>query len=364
MAKRNKISLIGGGNIGGTLAHLAALKELGDVLLFDVVEGLPQGKSLDLAESSPIEGFDAKMTGTNSYEDLRDSDVIIVTAGVARKPGMSRDDLLNINTSIISTVAENIKKYSPNAFVIVITNPLDAMVWVMREVSGLPANKVVGMAGVLDTARFRYFLAEEFNVSIEDVTAFVQGGHVDTMVPLTRYSTVAGIPIPDLVQMGWTTQEKLDKIVQRTRDGGAEIVGLLKTGSAFYAPASAAIQMAESYLKDKRRLLPDLGYWYAPDGRTADQQTLFEQVEIKPQSIEWLFAQSFGRKFRVSLDNLTGEGGNGTTFKDNVFAQVQRYFSGEAKLPRDAALFIEYICMCVRGGKRLQSDEFIRELLD
>ncbi len=260
MPNRNKIALVGAGNIGGTLAHLAGLKELGDIILFDVVEGVPQGKALDLAESSPIEDFDANLKGANDYKDITGADVVIVTAGIARKPGMSRDDLVNTNTGIIKTVAAGIKQHAPNAFVIVITNPLDAMVWVMREASGLPHKKVIGMAGVLDSARFRYFLAEEFKVSVEDVTAFVLGGHGDTMVPLVRYSTVAGIPLPDLVKKGWTTQEKLDKIVQRTRDGGAEIVGLLKTGSAFYAPASAAIQMAESYLKDKRRVLPCAAY--------------------------------------------------------------------------------------------------------
>ncbi|MBM3597975.1 MAG: malate dehydrogenase [Alphaproteobacteria bacterium] len=253
---RNKIALIGAGNIGGTLALLAGLKELGDIALFDVVEGVPQGKALDLAQLSPVEGFDAKLAGTQGYEAIAGADVCIVTAGVARKPGMSRDDLIGINTKVIGQVAAGIKAHAPNAFVIVITNPLDVMVWVMREESGLPPNKVVGMAGVLDSARFRYFLAEEFKVSVEDVTAFVLGGHGDTMVPLTRYSTVAGIPVPDLIKMGWSTQERIDKIVQRTRDGGAEIVGLLKTGSAFYAPAAAAIQMAESYLKDKKRLLP------------------------------------------------------------------------------------------------------------
>ncbi len=253
---RNKIALVGAGNIGGTLAHLVGLKELGDVVLLDINEGVPQGKSLDIAESAPVENFDGSFTGTQDYKDIAGADVVIVTAGIARKPGMSRDDLLNINTGIISTVAEGIKKHAPNAFVIVITNPLDAMVWVMREKTGFPANKVVGMAGVLDSARFRYFLAEEFKVSVEDVTAFVLGGHGDTMVPSVRYSTVAGIPLPDLIKMGWTTQERLDKIVQRTRDGGAEIVGLLKTGSAFYAPASSAIAMAESYLKDKKRVLP------------------------------------------------------------------------------------------------------------
>jgi len=253
---RKKIALIGGGNIGGTLALLAGLKDLGDIVIFDINEGLPQGKSLDIAQLSAIEGFDSALSGTQNYEDIKGADVIIVTAGVARKPGMSRDDLIGINTSVMKSVGEGIKKNAPNAFVIVITNPLDAMVWVLQQASGLPANKVVGMAGVLDSARFRYFLAEEFGVSVEDITTFVLGGHGDTMVPLARYSTVAGIPLPDLVAMGWTTQEKLDKIIQRTRDGGAEIVALLKTGSAFYAPASAAIQMAESYLKDKKRILP------------------------------------------------------------------------------------------------------------
>jgi len=257
---RNKIALIGGGNIGGTLAHLAGLKDLGDVVVFDIMKGVPQGKSLDLAQSSPIEGFDANLKGTQSYAGIKGADVIIVTAGVPRKPGMSRDDLLGINTSVMKQVGEGIKKNAPNAFVICITNPLDAMVWALREASGLPHNMVVGMAGVLDSARFRYFLAEEFKVSVEDVTAFVLGGHGDTMVPLTRYSTVAGIPLPDLIKMGWTTKEKLDKIVQRTRDGGAEIVGLLGNGSAYYAPAAAGIAMAESYLKDKKRVLPCAAY--------------------------------------------------------------------------------------------------------
>jgi malate dehydrogenase len=242
--------------IGGTLAHLAGLKELGDVVLFDIAEGTPQGKGLDIAESSPVDGFDAKFTGANDYAAIEGADVVIVTAGVPRKPGMSRDDLLGINLKVMEQVGAGIKKYAPEAFVICITNPLDAMVWALQKFSGLPAHKVVGMAGVLDSARFRYFLSEEFNVSVEDVTAFVLGGHGDSMVPLARYSTVAGIPLPDLVKMGWTSQEKLDKIIQRTRDGGAEIVGLLKTGSAFYAPASSAIQMAESYLKDKKRVLP------------------------------------------------------------------------------------------------------------
>ncbi|MEM6781307.1 MAG: malate dehydrogenase [Pseudomonadota bacterium] len=253
---RNKIGLVGAGMIGGTLAHLIGLKELGDIALVDIAEGIPQGKGLDLAESSPVEGFDAAYHGSNNYDVLEGSDVVIVTAGVPRKPGMSRDDLIGINTGIIQTVGENIKKHAPDAFVIVITNPLDVMVEVMQRATGFDEKKVVGMAGVLDSARFRYFLADEFGVSVEDVIAFVLGGHGDTMVPLTRYSTVAGIPLPDLVDMGWTTQEKLDAIVQRTRDGGAEIVGLLKTGSAYYAPASSAIAMAESYLKDKKRVLP------------------------------------------------------------------------------------------------------------
>ena len=257
---RNKIALVGSGNIGGTLAHLAAIKELGDVTLFDIAEGIPQGKSLDLAQSGPVESFDSKMIGSNDYKDLKDSNVVIVTAGVARKPGMSRDDLVEINTKVMKQVGKGIKDNCPKAFVICITNPLDAMVGVLQRASGLPTNMVVGMAGVLDSARFRHFLAEEFDVSVSDVTAFVLGGHGDTMVPLARYSAVAGIPVPDLVKMGWSTQEKIDQIVQRTRDGGAEIVGLLKTGSAFYAPASSAIEMADSYLKDKKKLLPCAAY--------------------------------------------------------------------------------------------------------
>ena len=253
---RNKIALIGSGNIGGTLAHLAAIKELGDVTLFDIADGIPQGKALDLAQSGPGESVDSNVEGSNDYSSLADSDVVIVTAGVARKPGMSRDDLVEINTKVMKQVGKGIKENCPKAFIICITNPLDAMVGVLQRASGLPTNMVVGMAGVLDSARFRHFLAEEFNVSVSDVTAFVLGGHGDTMVPLSRYSAVAGIPVPDLVKMGWSSQEKIDQIVQRTRDGGAEIVGLLKTGSAFYAPASAAIEMAESYLKDKKKLLP------------------------------------------------------------------------------------------------------------
>ncbi|HVB89796.1 MAG TPA: malate dehydrogenase, partial [Beijerinckiaceae bacterium] len=234
---RNKIALIGAGQIGGTLALLAGLKELGDVVLFDIVEGAPQGKALDLAEASPVEGFDAKMVGANGYEAAAGADVVIVTAGVPRKPGMSRDDLLGINLKVMESVGKGIREHAPDAFVICITNPLDAMVWALQKASGLPAKKVVGMAGVLDSARFRYFLAQEFNVSVEDVTAFVLGGHGDDMVPSVRYSTVAGVPLPDLVKMGWTTQAKIDAIVQRTRQGGGEIVNLLKTGSAFYAPA-------------------------------------------------------------------------------------------------------------------------------
>ncbi|GHE98140.1 malate dehydrogenase [Aliiroseovarius zhejiangensis] len=257
---RPKIALIGSGMIGGTLAHLAALKEMGDVVLFDIADGIPQGKALDIAESGPVEGFDAALSGTTSYEDIAGADVCIVTAGVPRKPGMSRDDLLGINLKVMKSVGEGIKEHAPNAFVICITNPLDAMVWALREFSGLPHNKVVGMAGVLDSARFRHFLSVEFDVSMRDVTAFVLGGHGDTMVPLTRYSTVGGIPLPDLVEMGWTSQEKLDAIVQRTRDGGAEIVGLLKTGSAYYAPAASAIEMAQAYLHDQKRLLPCAAY--------------------------------------------------------------------------------------------------------
>ena len=253
---RPKIALIGAGQIGGTLAHLAALKELGDVILFDIAEGTPQGKALDIAESAPVDKFDAVLKGTNDYADIAGPDVCIVTAGVARKPGMSRDDLLGINLKVMKSVGEGIAANAPDAFVICITNPLDAMVWALREFSGLPHSKVCGMAGVLDSARFRHFLADEFQVSVKDVTAFVLGGHGDTMVPLARYSTVAGIPLPDLVEMGWTTQEKLDAIIQRTRDGGAEIVGLLKTGSAFYAPAASAIEMAEAFLKDQKRVLP------------------------------------------------------------------------------------------------------------
>ncbi|MEQ8446724.1 MAG: malate dehydrogenase [Pelagibacterium sp.] len=253
---RKKIALIGAGQIGGTLAHLVALKELGDVMLFDIVDGVPQGKALDLAQSGPVEGYNSTLKGTSEYKDIEGADVVIVTAGVPRKPGMSRDVLLEINLKVMEQVGAGISKYAPDAFVICITNPLDAMVWALQKFSGLPAEKVVGMAGVLDSARFRHFIADELNVSVQDVTAFVMGGHGDTMVPLARYSTVAGIPLPDMVKMGWMSKDKLDQIIQRTRDGGAEIVGLLKTGSAFYAPAASAIEMAECYLKDKKRILP------------------------------------------------------------------------------------------------------------
>jgi malate dehydrogenase len=263
---RRKIALIGGGQIGGTLAHLVALKELGDVVLFDIIEGLPQGKTLDIAQAGPIEGYDAHFKGTNSYADIAGADVVIVTAGVARKPGMSRDDLLGINLKVMAAVGDGIKSHAPDAFVICITNPLDAMVWALRQFSSHPHQKIIGMAGVLDSARFRHFLAEEMKVSVEDVSAFVLGGHGDTMVPMPRFSTVAGIPLPELVKMGWIKQDRLDQIVQRTRDGGAEIVGLLKTGSAFYAPATAAIAMAESFLKDKKRVLPCAAYVNGPYG--------------------------------------------------------------------------------------------------
>jgi malate dehydrogenase len=305
---RPKIALIGAGQIGGTLAHLVALKELGDVVLFDIAEGTPQGKALDIAESGPSEGFDATLKGTNDYADIAGADVCIVTAGVPRKPGMSRDDLLGINLKVMKSVGEGIAKHAPKAFVICITNPLDAMVWALREFSGLPHQMVVGMAGVLDSARFRHFLAVEFGVSMRDVTAFVLGGHGDTMVPLVRYSTVAGIPLPDLVAMGWTTQDKLDAIVQRTRDGGAEIVGLLKTGSAFYAPATSAIEMAESYLKDQKRVLPCAAYVrgaYGLDGMYVGVPTV-----IGAGGIERVVAITLNRDeqamFEKSVDAVKG----------------------------------------------------------
>ena len=253
---RKKIALIGGGQIGGTLAHLIGLKELGDVVMFDIAEGLPQGKTLDLSQSGPVDGFNAKLKGTNDYADIKGADVVIVTAGVPRKPGMSRDDLVAINLKVMAAVGEGIKANCPGAFVVCITNPLDAMVWALQKFSGVPHNMIVGMAGVLDSARFRYFLAEELGVSVEDVSAFVLGGHGDTMVPMPRFSTVAGIALPELVKMGWIKQDRLDQIIQRTRDGGAEIVGLLKTGSAYYAPATSGVLMAESFLKDQKRVLP------------------------------------------------------------------------------------------------------------
>jgi len=257
---RKKIALIGAGMIGGTLAHLAAMRELGDIVLFDIAEGIPQGKALDIAQAGPVDGFDVTLKGTNDYADIAGADVCIVTAGVPRKPGMSRDDLLGINLKVMKAVGEGLRQHAPNAFVICITNPLDAMVWALREFSGLPHNMVVGMAGVLDSARFRTFLSQEFGVSVEDVTAFVLGGHGDTMVPVVEYSTVAGIPIPDLIKMGWSTQEKIDAIVKRTRGGGGEIVALLGTGSAYYAPATSGIAMAEAYLGDQKRLLPCAAY--------------------------------------------------------------------------------------------------------
>ncbi len=253
---RTKIALIGAGMIGGTLAHLIGMKELGDVVIFDIAEGLPQGKALDIAHSGSVESFNCRLKGTNAYADIEGADVCIVTAGIPRKPGMSRDDLIGINIKVMEQVGAGIKKYAPSAFVVVITNPLDAMVWALQRACGMPRNMVIGMAGVLDTARFRHFIADELGVSIEDVFAFVLGGHGDNMVPLVRYSTVAGIPLPDIVRMGWMRQERLDEIVERTRKGGGEIVALLKTGSAYYAPASAAIQMTESYLKDQKRILP------------------------------------------------------------------------------------------------------------
>ncbi len=257
---RPKIALIGAGQIGGTLALLAGLKELGDVVLFDVVEGVPNGKALDISEAAPVLGFDAELAGTSAYEGIKGADVCIVTAGVARKPGMSRDDLLEINLKVMEQVGAGIKKYAPKAFVICVTNPLDAMVWALQKFCGLPRDMVVGMAGVLDSARLRYFVADEFKVSVEDVTAFVLGGHGDTMVPLVDYTTVAGIPLSALIKMGWTTRKRVDEIMQRTRDGGAEVINLLKTGSAFYAPAASAITMAESYLRDKKRVLPCAAY--------------------------------------------------------------------------------------------------------
>jgi malate dehydrogenase len=301
---RKKIALIGSGMIGGTLAHLAAIREMGDIVLVDVAEGIPQGKALDLAQAGPVEGFDAKLTGTNDYADIAGADVCIVTAGVARKPGMSRDDLLGINLKVMKAVGEGIKAHAPDSFVICVTNPLDAMVWALREFSGLPHERVVGMAGVLDSARFRHFLAEEFGVSVEDVTAFVLGGHGDTMVPVVGYSTVAGIPIPDLIRMGWSSQEKIDAIVKRTRGGGGEIVALLKTGSAYYAPATAALEMAESYLKDKKRVLPSAAYLtgqYGVDGLYVGVPVVIGAGGVE-RIVEVELDDAARRNFDVSVD--------------------------------------------------------------
>ena len=301
---RKKIALIGAGMIGGTLAHLAAMRELGDIVLFDIAEGIPEGKALDIAQAGPVDDFDVKLKGTSDYADIAGADVCIVTAGVARKPGMSRDDLLGINLKVMKSVGEGIRNHAPESFVICITNPLDAMVWALREFSGLPHNMVVGMAGVLDSARFRHFLAEEFNVSVEDVTAFVLGGHGDTMVPIVQYSTVAGIPIPDLVRMGWSTQDKIDAIVKRTRGGGGEIVALLKTGSAYYAPATSAIAMAESFLKDKKRVLPAAAHLSGQYG--VDDLYVGVPVVIGAGGVERVVEiqldQSARENFNVSVD--------------------------------------------------------------
>ena len=301
---RKKIALIGAGQIGGTLAHLVAMKELGDVILFDIVDGTPQGKALDLSQSAPVEGFNSTIKGTSEYKDIAGADVVIVTAGVPRKPGMSRDDLLEINLKVMEQVGAGIAKYAPDAFVICITNPLDAMVWALQKASGLPHKKVVGMAGVLDSARFRYFLADEFNVSVEDVTAFVLGGHGDTMVPLVKYSTVAGIPLPDLVKMGWTSQARLDEIVDRTRNGGAEIVNLLKTGSAFYAPAASAIAMAESYLRDKKRVLPSAAYLNGEYG--VKDMYVGVPVVIGSKGVERVVEIELAGKDREAFDKSVG----------------------------------------------------------
>ena len=298
---RKKLAMIGSGMIGGTLAHIAAQKELGDVVMFDIAEGIPEGKALDIAESSPVDGFDSRLKGTQDYKDIEGADVCIVTAGVPRKPGMSRDDLVGINLKVMKAVGEGIKQYAPNALVICITNPLDAMVWALQKFSGLPHNKVVGMAGVLDSARFRYFLAEEFNVSVESVTAFVLGGHGDTMVPLTRYSTIAGVPLPDMVAMGWTSQDKIDAIVDRTRKGGGEIVALLKTGSAYYAPAASAIQMAESYIKDKKVVLPCAAYLNGQYG--VNDRYVGVPVVIGEEGVERILEVSFSGDEKAMFDH-------------------------------------------------------------
>jgi malate dehydrogenase len=301
---RKKIALIGAGMIGGTLAHLAAKRELGDIVLFDIAEGIPQGKALDISQCGPVEGFDAKLTGTNDYAEIAGADVIIVTAGVARKPGMSRDDLLGINLKVMKTVGEGIKAHAPNAFVICITNPLDAMVWALREFSGLPHNKVVGMAGVLDSARFATFLAQEFGVSVKDVNAFVLGGHGDTMVPVTSYTTISGIPVDDLVKMGKSSKERIDEIVKRTRGGGGEIVALLKTGSAYYAPATSAIAMAEAYLGDQKRILPCAVYVdgkYGLDGLYVGVPTVIGANGVE-EIVEIALDDEAKQNFQVSVD--------------------------------------------------------------
>ncbi|MDE2579066.1 MAG: malate dehydrogenase [Hyphomicrobiales bacterium] len=305
---RKKIALIGAGQIGGTLAHLAGLKELGDVVLFDIAEGTPQGKALDIAESAPVDGFDGRFTGANDYKDIAGADVIIVTAGVPRKPGMSRDDLLGINLKVMTAVGAGIKQYAPNAFVICITNPLDAMVWALQKASGLPKNKVVGMAGVLDSARFRYFLSEATGVSVKDVHAMTLGGHGDDMVPLVRHSTVGGVPLPDLVKMGWLSQQKLDAIVERTRKGGGEIVALLKTGSAFYAPAASAIAMAESYLRDQKRILPAAAYLngqYGVDGMYVGVPCLIGANGVE-KIVEIQFDEAEKQMMKKSVDAVAG----------------------------------------------------------
>lgn len=301
---RKKIALVGAGNIGGTLAHLIGLKELGDVVMFDVFPGVAAGKALDIMQSGPVDGFDSAMAGTGDYAAIAGADVVIVTAGFPRMPGMSRDDLLTKNAGVIAQVAEGIRTHCPDAFVIVITNPLDVMVWVMQQKSGLPANRVVGMAGVLDSSRFRLFLAQEFNVSVEDVTAFVLGGHGDTMVPLTRYSTVAGIPVPDLIKMGWTTQERIDAIVERTANGGGEIVKLLERGSAFYAPAASAIAMAESYLKDKKRVLPCAAYLNGE--YSVKDMYVGVPVVIGSKGVERIVEIELGGKDREAFDKSVG----------------------------------------------------------
>jgi malate dehydrogenase len=301
---RTKIALIGAGMIGGTLAHLAAIREMGDIVMVDVAEGIPQGKALDLSQAGPVEGYDSKLTGTQDYAEIAGADVCIVTAGIARKPGMSRDDLLGINLKVMKAVGEGIKAHAPDSFVICVTNPLDAMVWALREFSGLPHHRVVGMAGVLDSARFRHFLAEEFKVSVEDVTAFVLGGHGDTMVPVPAYSAVAGIPVPDLIKMGWSTQERIDAIVQRTRSGGGEIVALLKTGSAYYAPATSALMMAEAFLKDKKRVLPAAAYLQGQYG--VDDLYVGVPVVIGAGGVERIVEieldESAKANFQVSVD--------------------------------------------------------------